>query len=118
MERPRPPPEAREERASTSPQGGGKNKLEFTDAGMQCRPSFTRVTNGRFKGGYTTRHHGDPTRGVHAVQLELAMRGYMDEPDTPTAGNWPSPYDPLRAAPLREILHRILETCHTFASKP
>ena len=79
---------------------------------------LTRVTNGRFRGGYTTRHYGDPARGVHAVQLELAMRGYMDEPQSPSPDNWPSPYDPARAAPLREILQRILETCLTFASQP
>ncbi len=38
-----------------------------------------RVTNGRFKGGYITRRHGDPAGGVHAVQMELACRGYMAE---------------------------------------
>ena len=79
---------------------------------------FTRVTNGRFKGGWTTRHYGDPARGVHAVQLELAMRGYMDEPDAPTPENWPRPYDSDRAAPMRAILQRILETCLGFASTP
>ncbi len=39
-----------------------------------------RVTNGRFKGGYTTRHYGRPQGGVHAVQMELACRGYLREP--------------------------------------
>jgi formiminoglutamase len=87
----------------TSPARGGGKEL-------------TRVTNGRFRGGYTTRHYGDPARGVHAVQLELAMRGYMQEPQSPSPDNWPPPYDPARAAPLREILQRILETCLTFAS--
>jgi formiminoglutamase len=76
---------------------------------------FTRITDGRFKGGYTTRHYGDPARGVHAVQLELAMRGYMEEPDVPTPDNWPQPYDPARAAPLRAILERMFETCLSFA---
>jgi len=77
---------------------------------------LTRATNGRFKGGYTTRHYGEPARGVHAVQLELAMRGYMQEPQSPSPDNWPPPYGPARAAPLREILQRILESCLTFAS--
>ncbi|HEX4160594.1 MAG TPA: N-formylglutamate deformylase [Rhizomicrobium sp.] len=79
--------------------------------------SFTCVTNGRFKGGWTTRHYGNPAHGVHAVQLELAIRGYMDEPDVPTPENWPQPYDAERAAPMRAILHRILETCLGFASE-
>lgn len=37
------------------------------------------VVNGRFRGGYITRHYGDPGRGVHAMQLEIAQRAYMDE---------------------------------------
>ena len=37
------------------------------------------MLNGRFKGGYITRHHGDPEAGVHAVQLELSQITYMDE---------------------------------------
>jgi N-formylglutamate deformylase len=35
--------------------------------------------NGRFRGGYITRHYGDPANGVQAMQLELAQRAYMDE---------------------------------------
>ncbi|HEY3637295.1 MAG TPA: N-formylglutamate deformylase [Rhizomicrobium sp.] len=77
---------------------------------------FSRVTNGRFKGGYTTRHYGAPDKGVHAVQLELAMRGYMEEPDRPTPDNWPQPYNADRAAAMRGILKNILETCLSFAS--
>lgn len=39
----------------------------------------THVVNGRFKGGYITRYHGRPRTGIHAVQLELSQRTYMDE---------------------------------------
>ena len=35
--------------------------------------------NGRFKGGFITRHYGNPANGVHAVQLELSEATYMDE---------------------------------------
>jgi formiminoglutamase len=77
---------------------------------------FTWVTNGRFKGGWTTRHYGDPGKGMHAVQLELAMRGYMDEPDVPVPQDWPTLYEAERAAPMRMVLKRILETCLSFAS--
>ena len=41
--------------------------------------SYTTVLNGRFKGGYITRHYGDPTESIHAIQLELSQRCYMDE---------------------------------------
>jgi N-formylglutamate deformylase len=37
------------------------------------------VANGRFKGGYITRHYGAPADGVDAVQLEISQRIYMDE---------------------------------------
>ena len=40
---------------------------------------FTSVTNGRFKGGWTTRHYGQPDTGVHAIQMELAQSTYMVE---------------------------------------
>jgi formiminoglutamase len=77
---------------------------------------FSRVTNGRFKGGWTTRHYGAPALGVHAIQMELACRGYMDEPvEPPTEADWPSPYDPARAAPMRAALTRVLNACLAFA---
>ena len=76
---------------------------------------FVRVTNGRFKGGYTTRHHARPADGVHAVQMELACRGYMREPDSIDADNWPTPYDEAFAAPMREALQKVLSACLEFA---
>jgi len=45
---------------------------------------YTHAVNGRFKGGYITRSHGDPANGIHAVQLELTQCTYMDE--TPPFG--------------------------------
>ena len=58
-----------------------------------------------FKGGYTTRHYGRPSAGVHAIQMELACRGYMaDPPEPPTPETWPAPYDADRAAPMRGAL--------------
>ncbi len=79
-------------------------------------PLWTRITNGRFKGGWTTRHYGQPARGVHAVQMELACRGYIDEPESAlSADNWPPPYDPARASRLREVLEQILSNCIEFA---
>lgn len=37
------------------------------------------VLNGRFKGGYITRHYGNPAKSIHAIQLEMAQKIYMDE---------------------------------------
>ena len=85
-----------------------------------CEPSgFTRVTNGRFKGGYTTRHYGRPGEGVHAVQMELACRGYLREPagSVVRAADWPCEYDNVLAAPLRSLLERLLAACVTFANE-
>lgn len=73
------------------------------------------VVNGRFKGGWTTRHYGAPALGIHAVQMELAMRGYMAEPQHPTPDNWPTP---LNLAPLIiPVLSDILTACITFAKE-
>jgi formiminoglutamase len=77
---------------------------------------YSHVTDGRFRGGWITRHYGAPTRGVHAVQMELAMRGYLHEPGTPTRDNWPAPLDDLLAARLRVALRDILDACIAFAS--
>lgn len=40
---------------------------------------YSSVLNERFKGGWTTRHYGKPEKGIHAIQLELVQRTYMDE---------------------------------------
>ncbi len=89
--------------------------------GASCAPALTDaiaarcahdtyVINGRFKGGWITRHYGDPARGVHAVQMELATRGYADED-----GAWPPLWDAARAAPLQDKLNDVLTTCLDFA---
>jgi formiminoglutamase len=78
---------------------------------------FSRVTNGRFKGGYTTRHYGQPREGVHAVQMELACRGYLREPQGEVdEANWPCPWDEAGAAPMRAVLQQVLGACLGFAS--
>jgi N-formylglutamate amidohydrolase len=48
-------------------------------SGVAATSPFPSVLNGRFKGGYITRHYGDPAQRVDAVQLEIAQRAYMDE---------------------------------------
>jgi len=74
------------------------------------------VVNGRFKGGWTTRHYGRPEAGLHAIQMELADRGYILDPTGPVSpDNWPSPYEPDRTEPLRGHLRRVLTACIAFA---
>jgi N-formylglutamate deformylase len=83
---------------------------------LQRRPGYSAVLNGRFKGGYITRRYGKPDDGVHAVQMELACRGYMREPVGPVdESNWPVPFDATFAAGIRATLRAILETCLHFA---
>lgn len=62
---------------------------------------FSTVVNGRFQGGHITRAYGAPDRQVHALQLEVAQRAYMDEAGTP---EWCD----SRAMPLRDLLHTVL----------
>lgn len=67
---------------------------------MASASPYESVLNGRFKGGYITRHYGDPADGVQAMQLELAQRAYMDEATLD--------FDPVRADRLRETLGVLL----------
>ncbi|MBL8589048.1 MAG: N-formylglutamate deformylase [Methylobacteriaceae bacterium] len=101
-----------------------------TNDGASCDPGLTariealcdasgrsRVTNGRFKGGWITRRYGRPQDGVHAVQMELACRAYMREPDgAPTPRNWPSAWDKAYAAPIAQTLREVLTACRDFAA--
>jgi formiminoglutamase len=75
----------------------------------------THVLDGRFKGGWTTRHHGRPAEDVHAIQMELAFRGYHREPEVMTPDTWPGPYDPSYAAPIVSSLTDIVKACIAFA---
>lgn len=71
-----------------------------------CRAAdgFTTVVNGRFKGGWTTRHYGRPPEGWHAIQMELAQSTYMQE-----GPPWPYLHDRAETIrrPLTELLGRI-----------
>ncbi len=63
------------------------------------------VANGRFKGGYITRHYGAPADGIHAVQLEISQRCYMDEETTD--------YLPDRAVDLQRLLGGLVSAAMT-----
>lgn len=63
---------------------------------------LSSVTNGRFKGGWTTRHYGRPDQGWHAIQMEIAQRAYL----TKEAPPWT--YDAAKADRLRDTLGAML----------
>ena len=75
-----------------------QSRLERVLAGQQ---TFDWVANGRFKGGYITRHYGEPAQGVDAVQLEISQRIYMDEDSFE--------YVPDRAAGAQAMIRALLE---------
>jgi N-formylglutamate deformylase len=70
---------------------------------MATQQRFTHVTDGRFKGGQITRHYGQPAQGVHAVQLEMCWRTYMDEGP-------PSAWSDAQAAQASPLLRRLVRT--------
>lgn len=92
-----------------------------TDGGRTCAPDieaallarceaatgYRTVLNGRFRGGWTTRHYGRPAEGLHAVQMELAQSTYMHE-------RAPWAHDDESAARLRPHLRAILETLRAW----
>lgn len=88
----------------------GSNGGISADAGLQqqalavCQgaPGYSSVLNGRFKGGYITRHYGTPTGGIHTLQLELAQSTYMDEKP-------PYHYQNTAAERLQGVLRALLE---------
>jgi formiminoglutamase len=102
-----------------------------TNSGATCDPAlqgaieaicaaspFSFVSNGRFKGGWITRHYGRPEAGVHAVQMELACRGYIEEPLGPVSEEtWPAAYDDAFAAEMRQSLRAVLNGCLDFARR-
>lgn len=76
------------------------------DIGQKAE-GYTAVLNGRFKGGHITRHFGAPSQGIHAIQLEMAQRVYMEEV-------YPFDYQPSLAAKVQPHLRRMLEATLHF----
>ena len=94
-----------------------------TSAGGSCSPQlqarletalasqtqYDWVSNGRFKGGYITRHYGQPERGIEAVQLETSQRNYMDEDSFE--------YDEAKAAQLQQVISSLLQAALEIARR-
>jgi len=68
------------------------------------------VLNGHFKGGWTTRHYGDPEKGIHTIQLELAQKTYMEE-------FYPWNYNFTKANTIRVHLKNILCYLESYLRK-
>lgn len=93
-----------------------------TNGGSSCAPAieaavmqaagesdYSSVLNGRFRGGFITRNYGRPGDGVHAIQLELAQRRYMDEQSLR--------YDERSAAGLERTIRRLLRAVISAAAR-
>lgn len=88
-----------------------------TNSGTSCNPEigraaviaceaaggFSVVLDGRFKGGWITRHYGSPASGVHAIQMEIVQDCYLASEQPPFT------YSPEKAAPLRDVLAEVFE---------
>lgn len=70
--------------------------------------NYSHVFDGRFKGGYITRHYGMPSMNVQALQLEMSQCIYMEE-------NPPYKYDIELAMKVKLLLGDLLETCFNWA---
>jgi N-formylglutamate deformylase len=69
---------------------------------LHAQNAYDAVVNGRFKGGFITRHYGDPGNGIDAVQLEIAQRIYMNE-DT-------FEYDDALAVNAQRVIRALIES--------
>ncbi|MDX2202210.1 MAG: N-formylglutamate deformylase [Hyphomicrobiaceae bacterium] len=98
--------------------GGLSCDLDLAEpiAAVACASPYATVVDGRFKGGFITRAYGQPQDGVHAVQIEIAFRGFLREPvGSVSEASWPPPFDARFAAPLEQVLREILGCCLAFA---
>lgn len=70
-------------------------------ARLASEAGYTAIVNGRFKGGYITRHYGDPAANIYSVQLELVQETYMQE-----AAPWT--FDDAKAASVSAVIERLV----------
>lgn len=70
---------------------------------LNQQSQFSHVIDGRFKGGYITRHYGRPAQGWHTVQMEMTWSSYLDE-------SHPRHWDPARADAARCVMKGLVES--------
>lgn len=77
--------------------------------GCAAAQDYSSVLNGRFKGGWTTRHYGRPEQGLHAIQMELAQSTYLATEAAPWS------YEEPKASRLRPHLQQIFTSLADWA---
>lgn len=75
------------------------DKIENT---LKTQNKYSYVFNGRFKGGYITRHYGKPKQNIHTIQIELSQINYLDENN--------NRYVPEKAEQLKTLLIRMVNS--------
>lgn len=83
---------------------------EAAAAACAAAQGVSSIVNGRFKGGYITRHYGRPAAHVHAIQLEKCQSLYMQE-EAPFA------YDEALAQKIQPVLRNMVASSLTAACK-
>jgi N-formylglutamate deformylase len=70
--------------------------------------AYTKVINGRFKGGYITRHYGAPENNIDSLQLELSQATYMNETLLQ--------YNAAKATEVIDVLKDLFLKLHEYCS--
>ncbi|GBQ90050.1 N-formylglutamate deformylase [Asaia krungthepensis] len=94
---------------------GASCDVRLTDALgrlLAGQSSLTTIVNGRFKGGYTTRHYGQPSRNIHAIQMEMAQSTYMAHEQAP----WT--IDESRLGETQTVLLSLMRYLTTWRPSP
>ncbi len=86
----------------------GTSQGQSCDAGLtrqmlavlEAQSRYSHVLNGRFVGGWITRHFGNPGQHVHAIQIELSQATYLDEMNL----QW----DERRAEEVRPVFRQLV----------
>jgi N-formylglutamate deformylase len=84
--------------------------LRQVESVLAAQSDYSWVSNGRFKGGYITRHYAKPDAGIYAFQLELSQSAYMDENMTG--------FDAEKAAPVQALIKRMMHTALDAIQNP
>lgn len=85
--------------------------VEAAATAAMAGSAFTRVVNGRFKGGWITRHYGQPAEHVHALQMEIALSAYLEDEAAP----WT--FAPAKAASLQATLSAMIDAALAAATQ-